>query len=583
LRERLHALLDSRRTPRIAALAAALLALPSLFFGLHVDDLLQRCIALGCPVGPTSTLPWWKLFTFLDGDAAHTRALADLGVLPWWTDDGVRLSFFRPLAAATHALDYALFPRSPALMHAESIAMYAALCALAAVLYRRVVGEGRVASVAALLFAIDDTHGMPVGWVANRNALLGVGLGLAAITLHDRARRDGFRPGYVLGPIAFAAGLLAGEAAVATLAYLAAHALFLDDAPAPRRAAALAPYAVVLVVWQLGYRALGFGALHSVFYIDPGTSPAAFALAVLERGPVLLFGLLGPIPIDGWTLLPRAGQLALSLLGLVTALAFARLAWRQLATTPSARFFAAGTLLAIVPVSATFPMARLLLFASFGALGLVAAVLADLAASPPTRARRAARLALVGTHAIAAPLAFPLGLLAPVALGHFDERAIASLPADDAVRARTVVMVATPGPYAPMLLPFLRGVDGVPVPARTLRLANGWAPLALTRLDDRTLEVAAEAGTLAEKEGFMVRSPARGLVAGDRVEHPAATIEVLAAANGLPTRARFRFRVALDAPELAFVAWGRDALFQAWRPPAVGETVRFAAIPPLPE
>ncbi|HOE98007.1 MAG TPA: hypothetical protein PK847_15655, partial [Candidatus Sumerlaeota bacterium] len=44
-----------------------------------------------------------------------------------------------PLAAATHALDLALWPTSPALMHAHTLLWFAALLAALAALFRRLL------------------------------------------------------------------------------------------------------------------------------------------------------------------------------------------------------------------------------------------------------------------------------------------------------------------------------------------------------------------------------------------------------------------------------------------------------------
>jgi hypothetical protein len=54
----------------------------------------------------------------------------------------------------------------------------------------------------------------------------------------------GWRRGGWLGPLALALPLASGEFAVATLAYPAGHALFLDPTPW-RRLAGLAPYGAV--------------------------------------------------------------------------------------------------------------------------------------------------------------------------------------------------------------------------------------------------------------------------------------------------------------------------------------------------
>ena len=53
-------------------------------------------------------------------------------------------------------------------------------------------------------------------------------LAIPVLLLHDRWRREGWRPGAWLGPLVLGVALLAGESALAIGAYLAAYALHLD-------------------------------------------------------------------------------------------------------------------------------------------------------------------------------------------------------------------------------------------------------------------------------------------------------------------------------------------------------------------
>ena len=115
----------------------------------------------------------------------------DLGIFPWWTDPLIKAEFLQPLTVATHRLDYRLWPDSAVLMHAHSLLWCAALVAATAVLYRRLMGPTPAAGVAALLFAVDDAHGGPAGWIANRNALVAATFGVLALLAHDARRRGG--------------------------------------------------------------------------------------------------------------------------------------------------------------------------------------------------------------------------------------------------------------------------------------------------------------------------------------------------------------------------------------------------------
>src|SRR5437763_1955506 len=74
----------------------------------------------------------------------------------------------------------------------------------------------------------DDAHGIVVSWIANRNAVLAAAFGFGALLLHDRAVRESDRRARIAAPVLFAVALLAGEAALATLGYLAAHAVWMQ-------------------------------------------------------------------------------------------------------------------------------------------------------------------------------------------------------------------------------------------------------------------------------------------------------------------------------------------------------------------
>ena len=279
----------------------ALLALPSLGAGLLVDDYNHKLLVQHpeSPVGLGSAP--WDMFRWFDGDPQHTGALVDLGVLPWWTQVNLKWAkgaFWRPIASITHWFDYRFWPQTPALMHAQSIAWYALLVGVCAIFYRRMMGFGVAAGLAALLYAIDSVHATPIVFLANRNALIAGVFGVLCLMAHERWRRAGWRAGAVMGPLLLALALLAKEEAIATCAYLAAFAAFLDDAPWRRRVASLVPYGLVVIVWRVAWLHLGYGVAHISFYIDPLQEPVRFAFALVQRPAILLLSQLTSVPAE---------------------------------------------------------------------------------------------------------------------------------------------------------------------------------------------------------------------------------------------------------------------------------------------
>ena len=78
-------------------------------------------------------------------------------------------------------VDYALWPDSGVGMHLQSLAWLACLVGLTALVYRRPIAVPLVAGLAALLYALDDAHGMPVAFLANRNAVVAASFGVLSL------------------------------------------------------------------------------------------------------------------------------------------------------------------------------------------------------------------------------------------------------------------------------------------------------------------------------------------------------------------------------------------------------------------
>jgi hypothetical protein len=160
--------LNHRRLPAMAAVLAIVLTLPALGAGWVLDDYYHRVVLLGVPPFRDLLGPPGEIFLFFRGAPARTGRAMDLGILPWWTDPLIKAEFLWAVTVATHRLDSWLWPDSAALMHSHTLLWSAALVAATAVLYRRHIGCTTTAGVAALLFAVDDAHGGPAGWIANR-------------------------------------------------------------------------------------------------------------------------------------------------------------------------------------------------------------------------------------------------------------------------------------------------------------------------------------------------------------------------------------------------------------------------------
>jgi hypothetical protein len=571
--------------PSAAILLALLLVSPSLGVGPVGDDFMHMARVDPRVHAPGFAYAPFDLFTFVSGDPSQRAVLMEEGVFGWWMAPDFRMSFWRPLASLTHVLDQRLWPRSSVLAHAQSMLWFVALLAVLGALYRR-FDPPWVAHLALLLYAVDDARGWVVGWTANRNALVAATFAFSALLTHDRARRDGMRAGTWLAPALFGAALLGGESALAVTGYLLAYALFIDTGPLTRRLARLWPYATLSAAWLLAYRVLGYGTRGGSMYLNPLDEPLPYLRALAERLPVLLAAQFGLGLADIWLLLPPAAKVAaytLALLMLVGLAALVAPLWHRL---PTFRFWALGAVLSLPPMCATFPMDRLLVFAGVGAMAVVALVLAEWleggAFARPRARRTFAAIGvslLVSLHLVLAPLLLPLRVLTVGLLAGIGARLEASIPRDEAVRGKALVILSSAAEMTTFPPWMQRRVRGVPGPHRMRVLATCFAKLRVSRLDATTLRVRPEKGYLDSELLRMVRGLSRPFHPGDEVvlsDMRARVLEVTA--DGRPAEVDFTFAVPLEDPSLLWTRLQKGGALMPWVPPAVGESEVLASV-----
>ncbi len=571
-----------RHLPAIAGVLAVLLASPALTVGWILDDYYHRTVLLGRSqfrdlLGPPS-----EMFRFFRGEPARTGRLMEIGLFPWWTDPTIKGEFLQALTVLTHRLDYALWPDSPALMHAHNLFWLGTAVAATAVFYRRMMGATWVAGVAGLLFAVDDARGATAGFLANRNVLVAATFGVSALVFHDRWRRDGSRTAALLAPLLLSAALFSKEEGIGTVAYLAAYGLFADPAGRWRGCLALLPHAAVVVAWASLRRSWGYGVRNMGLYIEPLGDPERFAAAVTHRVPILLLGQWGPIPAEFATLLHLPvfswwGVAAVALLG-ITGFAIAPLLRRD----HLARFWAAGMLFATVPVAATFPMDRLLTFVGIGAAALLAQfwawVFGD-SGTTPSRCGRTPALAVawlfVFFHAILAPIALPLRAANPLAPRWVERRLYVGTVLGSTIASQTLVIVNAPSAMHASYLLLRRELSGQPLPRRLRVLAPAIPSVTIRRLDERTLAIRPEGGYLNWPLDRIFRSELRPLAAGEHVVLEGMSIEIAKLTpDGRPALATFRFDVPLETPCLRWLCF-RGVGFETFTPPAVGQEIEI--------
>lgn len=590
LRERLSAALAHPRFPWLAALVVLVLLLPSLRYGMILDDHLHRVMLSGRPGLEWTERPAWDLFRFVPDDAAFRARAMEEGALTWMSSPTVKATLFRPLASLSRALDHAVAPDDPWVAHAHSLLWAVALILVASRLFQSIFADVKglpawVVGLATWMYAADEGHAYVAAWIANRNALQAMVFAWLALDSHLRWRRTGSRLHAALAPALLVVGLLCGEMALSVTAWMFAWAVFLEHGSWSRRALGLVPSAIVVVVWRIVYNLLEYGAGGSQLYVDPVHDPLRFVAAVAERLPLLTMAQLTPIPAELGLVL--GSDLPVMVAALVVLAVVTVAAARTVRNDALAAFFAVGGLLSAIPSCATFPHDRLLLPMGLGAAGLAALLLARTgeatheAGTPGLlgRIERAVALALVACLAVLSPLNIPARTASLSLIGQHFDRAARSLDCVPDIEHKTVVFVHGPDFFTTAWTPVMRADEGLPYTTHIRVLGSSYEGVEVTRVAPDALELRPDEGYLTAFLDLVMWSPDQPFTVGQRFVYSDLDIEVLEVTpDHRPAAIRCHFVAPLEDPRFAFVAWSRQG-YRLFELPAVGERVRIEGVP----
>lgn len=411
-------------------LFASFFCAPSILGGLFADDILHQLIFREFPEHLPRT---WNVFSFMKSPA-EVEVYRTWGVLPWWTSDGARIDFFRPIPTLTHWLDWALFSYAPTMAHLHSIAWYFGSMWLASRVWVRFLPkDSRLILLVVAIFGLNGSHALNVQWIASRNDLIVSVFLLTSFLgwLRLRERPPGERARAVdLAMLfgGFVAALFSKESGVLLLPLLALHAVLfpapgLEQAsllrrltPHGRLLGALALIAAAVVAW---YFDAGHGP-ETLVYLNPLKHPlewvVAFPRALLFHVVAMTTGvsvmLFGASPV----LELPAVTLPLIALGVALAVLMARL----LEDDRASWFFAAWAAVFLVQMTTFFPDARFLYQASVGGAFVVARAIAVLAEKRAEgRLPRLASGTLLAIHLGVAPVVMQATF---VIVGNFKDR-----------------------------------------------------------------------------------------------------------------------------------------------------------------
>jgi len=575
---------------------------PVMAGGFAADDYGQIAMADGTfPVSRDA----WSRFTFVSGDGQEAQRMREHGFLPWWSGDGLRLSVLRPLPSLLIGADRALFGNEPLPYHLHSLLWWLCLCAAVAALLHALL-PASAARLALLIYVLDESHTLPLGWLANRNSVLASLFAVLALRRYLAMQRTGSLRDGLLCAALYSMSCLSGEYALAFLGYFAALSLLGPAAAPAQRLRTLWPVALPAALFLVARTAVGGGTRGSESAIEPFDRPIEFLAALPERAGVLWTEAMFAVRTDAWgdvsavaqgllggegALSPpalRALMVTTGVAGLALLLLCAR-TWRRPDTSTSGRGAGLGRVMAIgalwstIPMCATLPAGRNLLAAQLGIAIVVATLLAEAwrrtaawrSQRPPALLLAAAAL-LFATQLIAAPLSAWGRSVELRNYGQDTHRAVLALGGLGAGSPAQRVYVLQASDPTLMLYPALIRRQYGRVHPRAIYTLNGSRqPIVVRRTDASTLLLSHPQGEpmLSDPFELVFRRADALLRPGTLARLPGLRVEALEVSEGRPTVVRFRFDHDLDDPDVVLLRQHGIDLVRVV-PPAIGHYVR---------
>ncbi len=531
------------------------------------------------PPAPLGNTPL-DVYRTATGIPEHTLKLAHVGVFPWWVEPTVRVSFFRPLGSLLYGLDHLLYNRVAVAYQLHSVLWYVGLVALAGVLLKRVLPTA-VAGVAMFLFAIWGSHAAVLGWLSYRSVVMSLMFGVLGLFFHIQWREQGRRNALVGALVSFALALLCGETMVILSPYVLAYEFFSGPGAAKDKLRGLLPFGVLMAIYFVAYRAMGYGAGGSDMYLDALGTPVAWFQAMLGRVPAAIAGLTLNAPPDfifDQSLVPL-----FTLLGAVGLTLFALLVWGVWPRLEASERRTVGWMLTGAFVStwlsnSAFAGSRTLIVPSLGMAAALAVVLRHAWTGRALKPRAGAVLAgaavMAVIHVVGSPYIWWQTMdqysQADALMGRVEARYKEAFDQEKLPNQRVVVLNAPNG---------IIGIYGsVRWWSSGLTLPKAWWVLSyslheqkVTRTGPNSLELALTKGGhfLDSVEERIHRAARHPVHQGDTFDMQGMVVKIEEADAQGPTRISYTFDVPLEDPSLKLVQWQNKKVVP-WVPPAVG-------------
>jgi hypothetical protein len=557
--------------------AGAVVFWPAVRTPFFLDDYLHSAMVHGrfpAVRGP------FALYDFVGDD--DRAALFSRGFLPWWTDTHITLRFLRPLSSALLYYEHEWLEPWPLVMHLHSFAWWIAAVFAARAFFKSVITP-KAAAFATVIFALAPCHALPIGWLANREALLALAFGTVGLSAFLRWQKGAGHAWALLSLGAFSLALAAGEYALGCAGYVLAFA-WRAPKEVPRRWRSVLLFVLPAVAYLVARRMLGYGAEASGFYQDPLRDTWLFLRDAPWRMTVLVLAGWFSQDSTAWRWGPAEWPVALVVLVLAVAGCAALrhvTSQQEEGARRSTWTLLWGSLFALVPVLAVLPSARLLGVAMLGIAPVVGVVLETAWFTTQKEAR----------HGLAEWTAIAATLLGFAHLVHGPGRAWANARQ---IRGYAVGFAEHTADLAKRLegqavpdVVVVRGLDdvffyGFALEGLGVRNTH-WTVLSHTghvlclRRDATTMDlvVGPDAGLYPASLGDLYRSEAHPLAAEETflVGDVNATVEEMSAYG--PRRVRFQFTDDLDDPRWTWVGESRSRGFYDATPPKIGFGVPF--------
>ena len=587
---KLHRLYNWASTPKFLITLAVLITIPSLPSGLFGDDLIHREMILKFTAENSLIDSFLKtclyLFNFNDDSATSFQNLVTHGYIPWWTHTDSVVSFWRPMAAATHWLDYQFWPNSPWLMHLHSAVYFLIFCFCFYLFVGRIenrIIQKPILALILILFLIDFSHLFSFFWVANRNILMAIMFAMLTLLSHHQWRAKNKWDALFVATVFLFFALLSAEGGLATTAYLFSYALLLDRSSLTKRILSLLPYVVVVIFWRWSYHRLGFGEGSNGLYLDPINNTQLFIESFIINGPALLFASLTAIDTFHLTLAPK-WKLMYAVFCFVASVFFIYLTRKTLFQHPLARFGLLAATISIIPLCAmSAPGGRLLFFPSIGAAIYLGYVIYDWYQELESSWNfkmiilKGRFALLVFVHLI---VMFPLvALISTVGAingaGTLNKAANFTpwLEDDD----QTVIIINPPNSFSMIYTPSYSNYHEMIQPAFVIQLLPGYSALEFKRINRTDFLVTADSPILIERDASLnytdtsatthhvshynramdtifLNEP-RPWVKGQIIQTGFSRIEIREIKEGLPTKLRISFKPDFQLDQAIWLYW----------------------------